>query len=270
MDIEFEVWKNIENYDETYQVSNTGKVKNKKKETVLQPFDDGSGYMKVTLYTNGFGKDFLLHRIVAQAFIFNSENKSYVNHLDGNKKNNNVNNLQWVTSAENLKKTDVQRKMKDSKANKVLATCLSDGEVYQWGSIQDLCSDLGVSVYEVKKNIMSNQLIFKREADLWQVHECLNKRDLDTLDIFFNKDTYLIDAKGKQWKIETISTIWDKDSNVVWEKPKSNRSKQIPCNWVSEEPQYIGLTETVQAELIKNKDGDVVRVSKCEDDPLWR
>ena len=56
----------------------------------------------VLLYKNGIGISFLIHRLIAQAFIINSENKPDINHLDGNSLNNNVNNLEWCTKSENI------------------------------------------------------------------------------------------------------------------------------------------------------------------------
>ena len=113
--IQDEVWKDIEGYEGLYQVSNFGNIKSlarivhsekrsdyKIKEKVLKQSDTTTGYKKVELHKdNKKRKSFKVHRLVAQAFIPNPENKREVNHIDGNKHNNNVNNLEWVTSSEN-------------------------------------------------------------------------------------------------------------------------------------------------------------------------
>ena len=113
--IQDEVWKDVEGYEGLYQVSNFGNIKSlarivhsekrsdyKIKEKVLKQSDTTTGYKKVELHKdNEKRKSFKVHRLVAQAFIPNPENKREVNHIDGNKHNNNVNNLEWVTSSEN-------------------------------------------------------------------------------------------------------------------------------------------------------------------------
>ena len=95
------MWKNIiyDGLDTNYMVSDDGKVKNPKgKEMKLQI---QQGYCHVTIQINKKGKRFRVHRLVAEAFIPNPENKPYVNHIDGNRMNNNINNLEWVTPQEN-------------------------------------------------------------------------------------------------------------------------------------------------------------------------
>ncbi len=93
-----EIWKDIKDYESLYQISNHGRVKslsrqitshNKgytRKERIRKPFDT-KGYYSVTLHKNSKRKTFLVHRLVAQAFISNPENKPEVNHKDGDKKN---------------------------------------------------------------------------------------------------------------------------------------------------------------------------------------
>ena len=68
----------------------------------LKPEETSKGYLRVDLYDkNGNRKHFKIHRLVAQAFIPNPENKPQINHIDGNKHNNSITNLEWVTDAEN-------------------------------------------------------------------------------------------------------------------------------------------------------------------------
>jgi len=94
-----EVWKDIVGYEESYQVSNLGNVRSINK--ILKPNLTKKGYYHVTLYSQGIPKTFKLHRIVAKHFIENPHNKLEVNHIDGNKINNTVINLEWNTRKEN-------------------------------------------------------------------------------------------------------------------------------------------------------------------------
>lgn len=103
-----EIWKNIiyNNIDTGYLISDGGRVKNNKTGRILKPSIDGSGYQQVNLHFNGMNKQFKVHILVAQAFIPNPENKPTVNHkLTGmeNKKNNDVDNLEWATHSEQIK-----------------------------------------------------------------------------------------------------------------------------------------------------------------------
>ena len=99
-----EIWRDIEGYEGLYKISNKGRVKSLKwgKERILRPGIDGYGYMFVCLCNDNVMKYFKLHRLVAQAFIPNLYNKPQVNHLDENKKNNCVDNLEWATAKENI------------------------------------------------------------------------------------------------------------------------------------------------------------------------
>ncbi|MCI8618344.1 MAG: hypothetical protein HFJ60_08980 [Clostridia bacterium] len=101
--MEEEIWKDIEGYERGYQVSNLGRVRSfkYKNEKILKFNYDKQGYLLVHLCLNGVRRCKKVHRLVAQAFIENKNNKTYVNHKDGNKQNNNSNNLEWVTPSEN-------------------------------------------------------------------------------------------------------------------------------------------------------------------------
>lgn len=97
-----EIWKDIEGYEGLYQVSNLGRVKsNLRKGKILKSNSTYDGYYNVTLSKNGKLKTYRIHRLVCIAFLDNPLNKSEVNHIDGNKKNNNIENLEWCTRSEN-------------------------------------------------------------------------------------------------------------------------------------------------------------------------
>lgn len=98
-----EIWKDIKGYEGLYQVSNFGRIKsfvrNVSNPRIMKTYINRKGYIKC--YIGGKSKS--IHRLVADAFIPNHKNKPQVNHIDGNKQNNNVENLEWATNSENQK-----------------------------------------------------------------------------------------------------------------------------------------------------------------------
>lgn len=104
-----EIWKDIEGYEGLYQVSNMGRVRNNKK--LLSPYNEGKGYLKVSLFKDKKCKRYKVHRLVANAFLPKAENKPMVNHIDENKHNNVITNLEWCSNQENVAYYYKNRKM---------------------------------------------------------------------------------------------------------------------------------------------------------------
>lgn len=99
-----EIWTKIDGYCGKYEVSNMGNVRSLKgKIKLLQQRTLNSGYLYVSLTSNCKSNNKTVHRLVAESFIPNAEGKGFVNHIDGNKKNNCSSNLEWVTKSENMK-----------------------------------------------------------------------------------------------------------------------------------------------------------------------
>jgi len=101
-----EIWKPIPGYEDKYEISNLGRVRNKKSGLFrqFQIKKRGKGYYCFNVYNEKDKKNetLMVHRIVAKVFIDNPHNKPHVNHIDGNSFNNCVNNLEWVTPKENV------------------------------------------------------------------------------------------------------------------------------------------------------------------------
>ena len=121
-----EIWKDIEGYEGLYQVSNKGRVKslgnNKtRREKILQPSENHKGYLRISLYKNGKQKKFLVHRLVAEAFLPNPNNLPQVNHkIDDfeHRSDNRVENLEWCTAEYNNNYGTHNEKLSESKKGK--------------------------------------------------------------------------------------------------------------------------------------------------------
>ena len=94
-----EIFKKLD-INQNYSVSNLGRVRNDKTKKFLAP-RDLHGYKRVAIYVDNKATDLRIHRLVAMAFIPNPENKPQVNHINGNRSDNNVTNLEWCTNSEN-------------------------------------------------------------------------------------------------------------------------------------------------------------------------
>lgn len=93
------MWKTID-FEPNYEVSSFGEVRNKFTKVVKKLRYDRGGYLRVTLYPSG--KTYLIHRLVARVFIENPKQLPAVNHKDGVKTNNSLDNLEWCTNRDNL------------------------------------------------------------------------------------------------------------------------------------------------------------------------
>lgn len=143
-----EEWKPIKEYDGHYEVSNLGNVRNSKGK-ILKLQTDSNGYKRVNLYKKGY-KVNLVHRLVASAFIENPLNKLCVNHIDNDRTNNNVNNLEWVSYEENMQWASIQgrmnpteethRKLREAKKNITLPVIATDkdGNKYFFEKLTDV------------------------------------------------------------------------------------------------------------------------------------
>jgi hypothetical protein len=160
-----EKWADITGYEGLYQVSNWGKVKSISrtirrsngrlhtvKEKYLKLFPDNCGYMVAYLNKSGKKHNFRVHRLVAKAFIPNLKNKPQVNHKDGNKTNNNVENLEWCTNGENQIHA-FQNGLNhhkslfgcDNPTSKEIIMCdLNGNEIERFGSITEASRTIGI------------------------------------------------------------------------------------------------------------------------------
>lgn len=165
-----EEWKEIENYP-NYMVSNKGNVKslNYKQtglEKIMKQKKRKNGYCEISLRNKDGGRWFLVHRLVAMAFIPNPENKPQVNHKDENKENNSVENLEWMTSQENLNYGEHNKKMAKTLGIPVVAINIDTGLRLEFESATEASRVMNLSQgniwaccknkYGKKKNVYKN------------------------------------------------------------------------------------------------------------------
>lgn len=128
-----EIWKPIIGYEGLYEVSNFGNVKslnwrNTGVEKCLYLKKHNKGYFQVELCKNKKRKMFLVHRIVAEAFLPNPLKKTQINHKDYNRQNNNVENLEWCTVSENMRHSCSRRKARPIKRKEKICQFTLDGK----------------------------------------------------------------------------------------------------------------------------------------------
>ena len=125
-----EEWKDIQDWEELYEVSSLGRVRSKRTNKFVIGDINNCGYYRVTLYNNKIKKRFFRHRLVALHFIPNNdETKTFVNHIDGDKSNNTITNLEWVTQSENEKHA-FKNGLKHTTNNPFIITLISGEERY--------------------------------------------------------------------------------------------------------------------------------------------
>ena len=130
-DLPHEIWRDICGYEGLYKVSNFGRVKSLHfgREKLLKAGVSNTGYANVSLTKNKTKKNFHVHVLVAGAFLPNPEGKREVNHIDGDKTNNRVENLEWVTGSENTRHAIQNGQLKIKKGSQCHFAKLTDEQV---------------------------------------------------------------------------------------------------------------------------------------------
>ena len=141
-----EIWRDIEDYEGLYQISNKGRVKSLKygKERIRTPVINNSGYLNIILYKNTEAQHRLVHRLVAEAFIPNLENKPQINHKDENKLNNCVENLEWIRHIDNCNYGSRNERVADSLSKPILQYSKSGDFIREWKSASEVKRVLGI------------------------------------------------------------------------------------------------------------------------------
>ncbi|CAL6031028.1 HNH_endonuclease [Hexamita inflata] len=156
-----EEYRDISGYP-NYEVSNFGQVRNKSTGRILKQYDRGTGYLAVGLQLNKIEKKHNIHQLVGKAFIENPNNYSQIDHCDGVKSNNNVQNLRWVSRSDNCKNKNgcvnkfIFVKELPDDANEVLYYSGYFFEGYYWSeAMNKLYFNNGVRIREVRPIIQN-------------------------------------------------------------------------------------------------------------------
>ena len=195
-----------------YYVSDTGSVYSAKRNKIkqLKLEHHNSGYLYVNIYEDGIRKHVRVHRLVAETFIENPNNYSVVNHIDGNKKNNNKENLEWCTISYNTKhayENNLARNAKgfeDSQSNPVKAIRLSDKEEFIFGSISICSKTLNVSKSTVARQIKGLTSIDYRSKYKFERYTKCND--------YSSKE---VEEPGCKTQLEALDSLVNKDEDIV-------------------------------------------------------
>ena len=138
------IWKPVKGYEDYYEISNLGEIRSVeryvelathkyfKKQKTLTQFNDGRGYKHVKLYDGKANpKSFTVHKLVALTFIENPNNYIEINHIDHNKQNNSVENLEWTSRSENIRHSYLMRDPKTYKGSGNKNSKLTEEQVIQ-------------------------------------------------------------------------------------------------------------------------------------------
>lgn len=161
-----EIWKDIKGYECLYQASNLGKIrrtesvvvdKNKKrtrkfKSKIIKQILRKDGYYFVNLSKNGKVKTAKVHRLIAETFLKNDKNYNIINHKDGNKKNNNIANLEWCSCSHNnkeayrlgLRKPTILKGTLNGSSKPILQFDTSNNFIKKWSCIKEASKELKI------------------------------------------------------------------------------------------------------------------------------
>lgn len=252
-----EEWKNIEKTN--YKVSESGKIKNKTGK-IMSDKTIKNGYRQVTLFINGKSKREAIHRLVAKAFIPNVYDKLTVNHKDGNKLNNEVSNLEWMTQKENVNHAYMNNLTK-VKVCPVIQFDLEGNEIKRFLSIKEVEDEFEYDrsrIIKVCKGRGKTAYGFK-----WKyVNENIDKVDMDEKSfdgkVYGDYLNYLVSKEGQIYSKKTKKIL----------KPVLNKNGHCYVTFSSKQKKNFYIHVLVARIYLPNPDNysTVIHINKNKSD----
>lgn len=153
--------RDIPGYENKYAITSCGRVYSYRAKRFLKPFNRPDGYLSVGLSKNNKETKFLIHRLVAEAYLPNPKNLAFVNHKDEDKTNNALSNLEWISHKDNCNFGTRNERMAKKHCRKV--KCLSTGKIYE--SLSEAAEDVGITYNTIIKHARGR---LKRRTTNWQ------------------------------------------------------------------------------------------------------
>ena len=190
-DLKNEIWKPIKQYENLYDVSNYGRIKRKifinckailNKEKILKCVETTGNYLLVGLYKSGKGKTRLVHRLVAENFLNNKNNYQEINHIDENKHNNRIDNLEWCLKKYNLNYGTRNERISKNNINR------------------PKCRFEKVVQYDLQGNFIKeyeNLCIAEKETKIRHIRECCDNKRKTTKGYIFKYKNELLKKEGE-------------------------------------------------------------------------
>lgn len=213
-----EIWKDVVGFEGCYKVSNLGQVKSlerlvlnngglqRRQEKILKAHKDVRGYLSVVLCKDGKTFPRTIHRLVAEAFIPNPENKPIVDHLDTNPANNRVDNLRWTTQQENcmnpLTRVNNSNSKKGHPGHKVNYTEEAREKMRKARLGKKLSEETKAKISKSRKGIKHSSETIERIA---QAHKGVPRSEKTKKKL---SEAHKGKLKGKHWKIEGGKRQW--------------------------------------------------------------
>ena len=141
-------WYPIKGWEGLYEINKNGEVRNAKNKNTIVGDINNCGYYRVSLYNQGQSKRYFRHRLVAEQFLDKQEGKDFVNHIDGDKSNNSLENLEWVSQSENEKHA-FENGLKQ-KTNKPFIIEFVNGDIKEYENQYVCAKEIGCSQSSVK------------------------------------------------------------------------------------------------------------------------
>ena len=182
-----EIWKPVENYEKFYEVSNKGRIRNTRNK-IMKTYKINSGYEAIKFTVNTKRTSHLIHRLVAKAFLDNPKNLPEVNHINENKMDNKIDNLEWVSSSQNK-----QHSLKSGTYDKIYTQCNTLGKKNNY-----------------KRYSNYHNVTFQKSRNKWAATVRINGKNM------FPKrfDTEIEAALHVNWIIDELG-LTDRSKNII-------------------------------------------------------